>query len=136
MGQIKCEVKTSWGSDMFTIEVRTKDGKIYQKRSSVLHAQGAWDKIESPVNVLLYVNYGDVITAARGSGSIYLKDESADDFSGKAHLLSVKPNPADKREVKEVTVTKENVLVPPHKFTNPDPKAKKEYRPSRSVWDA
>ncbi|MBK8151339.1 MAG: hypothetical protein IPK58_24870 [Acidobacteria bacterium] len=94
------------------------------------------NKHETPVLVSIYVDYGDVITATRGSGYVSLKDESANEFSGKIHMLSVKPDPTDPREVKEVAVIKETVGVPPHKLSKPDPKAKKEYRPSRSVWDA
>lgn len=149
MGQVRCNISADRNSDGFTVEVRSKDGKIYQKRTSfirvpLLDPRYTYDRaiIENnnknpiAVSVLIYVDYGDVITATRGSGFISLEDESATEFTGKSHILSVKPNPADKREVKEVKVTKENVRVPPHKFTKPDPNAKKEYRPSRSVWDA
>lgn len=87
------------------------------------------------VSVLIYVDYEDVITATRGSGSIWLEDESTAEFTGKSHFLSVKPDPTNKLEVKEVKVTKENVRVAPYKFTKPDPKAKKEYRQGRTVWD-
>lgn len=150
MGQVKCEIATSRNSDGFTVEVRTKDGKVYQKRSSfnripllpnlpgytyddsIIKA----NKYENPVLVLIYVDYGDVISATRGFGYISLEDESVAEFSGKTHLLSVKPNPADPREVKEVVVTIDNVRVPPHKLAKPGPKAKKENRPSKSVWDA
>jgi hypothetical protein len=146
MGQVKCEITTSSNSDGFTVEVRSKDGKIYQKRTSfmripLLDPRYTYDKAiikannnERPLSVLIYVDYGDVITATRGYGYIYLKDEGADEFTGKTHSLSVKPTPSDNRQVKEVKVTKENVRVPPHKFTEPAPKVRKEY--GKSVWDA
>ncbi len=154
MGQVKCEITTNRYSngavsDGFTVEVRSKDGKIYQKRSSFMNIPflpnmpgytyddsiiKSNNKYEMPVKVLIYVDYGDVITATRGSGSICLKDESATEFSGKSHLLSVKPDPTDSRVVQEVKVTKENVRVSPHKLLKE--KVKKEYRPSKSVWDA
>jgi len=146
MGQVKCEITASSNSDGFTVEVRSKDGKTYQKRTSfmripLLDPRYTYDKAiikankyERPVLVLIYVDYGDVITAVRGSGYIRLEDESADGFTGKSHSLSAKPSPSNSREVKEVTVTKENVRVPPHKFTEPAPKVRKEY--GKSVWDA
>ena len=138
-------------SDGFTVEVRSKDGKVYQKRSSftnvpflpnlprgltydksILNAKRA----EEAVLVTIYVNYGDVITATRGSGYIYLKEENSTE-SGRSHSLSVKPNPTNKREVQQVTVTKDNVRAEVIKFSEPDPKAPKKPRPpSTSVWDA
>jgi hypothetical protein len=131
MGQITCEIETSWDSDMFTVEVRSKDGKLYQKRSSVMTFMTSWQKHGTPVKVLIYVDYGDVITATRGKGYVELTDESASEFTGKNHTLSATGNFSKK----EVKVTKENVRVAPHKYTEPDPKTQKKYRPSNSVWD-
>jgi len=139
MGHIKCEIHASLGSDMFTVEVKSKDGKIYQKRSSVLHfATDPWgtkSPYETAVEALIYVDYGDVITATRGSGGVRLTDIDAAGFTGKGHQLSVKPH-ASLSQVKEVKVTKENVMVPPHTFSKPDPNAKKVPHRSTSVWNA
>lgn len=155
MSRVICEVSTNLyfngaKSDGFTVEVRSKDGKVYQKKTSFLAVPFlptlppgyTYDKSilnakreETWVLVTICVNYGDVITATRGSGSIYLKEENSTE-SGRSHSLSVSPNPTNKREVKQVTVTKENVIAVPLKLSAPDPNAPKKPRPSTSVWDA
>ena len=155
MGRVKCEITTAEyfngaKSDGFTVEVKSKDGKVYQKRASFMNIPFlpnlppglTYDKsvieankYEKAVLVTIYVNYGDVITATRGSGGVYLKDENSTE-SGRYHSLSVVPNPTDKSKKKAVTVTKETVENQPIKLPAPDPKAQKKSRPSTSVWDA
>ena len=155
MGRVKCEITTDAyfngaKSNGFTVEVKSKEGKVYQKRASFMNVPFlpnlppglTYDKSilkakreEQADLVTIYVDYGDVITAARGSGSVYLQDENLTE-SGRHHSLSVKPNPTDQREKKAVTVTKENVKDAPIKLSAPDPKAQKKSRPSTSVWDA